>query len=135
MSYASANTHKIYRICRYLIDIQIYTTSIIRYDLFGEDIDLIEFRDFEMNFIFEPDFYINKHTIYQMNIFFNIIENNKLKCKLSEINNKIYQIQQMRISDIVENIYNDYTDYDQEIELTKLNLFPVEINTLVMNFL
>jgi hypothetical protein len=131
MSYTSKDIMSRDRIRRYLIDMQLYTTSVIQCDLLlKKNIDLIDFRNFERNYIFEPSIYRNKHSMYQINMFFNIIENNDLKHKLSNINKTL--------SKIINNVRYDnheYNDYDQEIELKKLQIFPNEINTLIVFFL
>jgi hypothetical protein len=132
MSYTIGDINRINRIHRYLIDIKIYTTSVIQCDLLlKKNTDLIDFRNFERNFVFEPDFYTNKHSMYQINNFFNIIENNDLKHKLSNINKTLSKIINLNGG------YNEfgYNEYDQEIELNKLQIFPKEINKLIVYFL
>jgi hypothetical protein len=132
MSYTAKDINKKHRIHRYLIDIKIYTSSKIQCDLLLEkNIDLIDFRNFERNYIFEQDTYLNKYSIYQINIFFEIIENNDLKHRLNNINKKISEIINL---DRGHGEYK-YDEYDQEIELNKLQIFPKEINTLIVYFL
>jgi hypothetical protein len=132
MSYTTKDINKKHRIHRYLIDMRIYTTNMIQCDLLlKKNIDLIDFRNFERNYLFEPDAYTNKYSIYQINNFFNIIENNDLKHKLSKINKTLSKIINLNGK------YNEfeYNQYNQEIELKKLQIFPKEIDTLIMCFL
>jgi hypothetical protein len=116
------------RIYRYLVEIQKGMATKIQYDLvLGKDIDVNDFRNFERNIIYEPHIYCQKYSNYQINTFFKIIDNNKLKCEYSKINRCI--------KTCMDFPRNECLEYDQEIKLNNLHLLPKELTTIVMLFL
>ena len=122
------------RIHRHLVEIEKHLSHEIEYNkiVCGDNVNIIDFRDFEQNILFSPKDVLSKYSRYEIDVFFKKIDHNELKCKHSVIMKNIHKCHNPRDFDLND---FDLNDYDQEIILNELFFLPKELNTVVMLFL